>query len=113
MRLWVDDLRTPPDPDWIWAKSSTAAICHLEEWLDGGMPAMGLVISLDHDLGGDDTTRRIVMWLIENDTNQWVEEVFIHSSNPPGAIWLEQTCKRYEVGETVRRVTYVAPAGSQ
>ncbi|MCZ4653834.1 hypothetical protein O4157_20745 [Gordonia amicalis] len=44
MKLWVDDLRTPPD-GWAWAKTSAEAI---------GMLTDHAVTepSLDHDLGG-------------------------------------------------------------
>ena len=47
MKLWIDDIRVPPDECWHWAKSSKEALdvlgCDVCE------------ISFDHDLGGDDT----------------------------------------------------------
>ena len=69
-RLWVDDLRPAP-PGWTWAKSSAAAI----ELLDEGEFA---AISLDHDLGGEDTTRPVVLWLCEHD--RWPEVVHVSQS---------------------------------
>lgn len=43
MRLWLDDIRKPPDSTWTWAKSSAEAIALLKT---------GTVYeaSLDHDL---------------------------------------------------------------
>ena len=60
-RLYVDDLREPPDADWTVARSSTEAIAFIEEQ---GCPDE---ISFDHDLGGDDTAMVIVKWMIERD----------------------------------------------
>src|SRR5690348_2081796 len=59
MKIWVDDIRTPPDNTWIWAKTSHEAIVllTLSHVNDLDIEAM----SLDHDLGGDDTSRRIVL----------------------------------------------------
>lgn len=31
MKIWVDDIRTPPDETWIWLETSDEAI----EWLEG------------------------------------------------------------------------------
>jgi Cyclic-phosphate processing Receiver domain len=44
MRLWLDDVRPPPDASWTWVRTNSEAIEHLET---------GAVIecSLDHDLG--------------------------------------------------------------
>ncbi|MGV8875505.1 MAG: cyclic-phosphate processing receiver domain-containing protein [Rhodococcus sp. (in: high G+C Gram-positive bacteria)] len=49
MKLWVDDLRLPPE-GWEWAKTSREAITALSS-------SDVSELSLDHDLGGDDTTR--------------------------------------------------------
>ncbi len=46
MRLWVDDLRPPPE-GWRWARTAAEAV----ELLAGGEVEE---LSLDHDLGGDD-----------------------------------------------------------
>jgi hypothetical protein len=51
-------------------------------------------MSLDHDLGGDDTTRPIVLWCCENDF--WPVEVRIHTANPVGRDWLEGMIERYK-----------------
>lgn len=86
--LWVDDLRPAP-PGWTWAKSSAEAISLLT---DGEFTA----ISLDHDLGGDDTTRPVVLWLCEND--RWPAEVRVHTANPVGREWLTGMARRYGPG---------------
>lgn len=97
MKIWVDDIRTPPDDDWHWWKSSEETIFFLSEWKklsDEGMIEPPEIMSLDHDLGGDDTTRPIVLWCCENDF--WPVEVRVHSANPAGRYWLEGMIERYK-----------------
>lgn len=102
MKIWVDDIRTPPDDTWFWAKTSQDAIQELIiskmmfEGKLGGVCSMGFItlMSLDHDLGGDDTTRPIVLWMCENDF--WPVEVRVHSANPVGVEWLEGMIERYK-----------------
>ena len=90
MKIWVDDIRTPPE-GWIWIKTSATAIFVLDICrLDGLAPD---AMSLDHDLGGDDTTRPVVLWCCENEF--WPLEVVVHSANPPGRYWLESMIERY------------------
>jgi hypothetical protein len=91
VKLWVDDIRTPPE-GWWWAKDSDKAI----EWLICCKNLWGPpeIMSLDHDLGGDDTTRPIVLWCCENEF--WPTEVIVHSANPVGRDWLEGMIKRYK-----------------
>lgn len=54
---------------------------------------------LDHDLGGDDTTRDIVTMMVEDAVifdRPWpIDHVFVHSSNSVGADWIEETLKPY------------------
>lgn len=87
MNPWVDDLRTPPD-GWDWAKTSTEAIDALRL---GGVEKL----SLDHDLGGDDTTRPVVLWMCENEI--WPREIRVHSANPVGVEWLTGMVDRYRL----------------
>lgn len=106
MRLWVDDVRTPPDsydsphnpgetisPSWWWAKTSKAAIDSLRYHNQQGINPF-VEISLDHDLGGDDTTRPVVLWMCEH--NVWPEIVGVHTANPVGREWLEGMIARYK-----------------
>lgn len=87
-RLWIDDLRPAPD-GWEWAKSSQDALILLgeEEYQ---------AVSLDHDLGGDDTTRPVVLWFCMADW--WPQEVYVHTANPVGREWLVGMVNRYGPG---------------
>ena len=92
MKIWVDDIRIPPDDTWAWCKTSEATIECLKYLKMVGSTKFNLM-SLDHDLGGDDTSRPIVLWMCEN--NFWPVEVRVHSANPPGVYWLESMIERY------------------
>lgn len=89
MKLWIDDIRLPP-PGWEWAKSSTEAIAILSSNVVDE-------VSFDHDLGGDDTSRRVVIWICENDFC-FPPVCRIHSANPVGIDWLEGMINRYGPG---------------
>jgi hypothetical protein len=95
MKIWVDDIRTPPR-DWItdfaWCKTSWTAIILLESYRQEGVRPE--FMSLDHDLGGDDTSRAIVLWMCENEF--WPKKVVVHSANPVGVEWLEGMIERYK-----------------
>ena len=94
MKLWVDDLRNPP-AGWWWAKTSTAAIGAL--WMNHPEAVGERVeeLSLDHDLGGDETARPVVLFMCENPW-AWPETVRVHSANPVGVEWLEGMIARYK-----------------
>jgi hypothetical protein len=95
MRIWVDDIREPPDEDWVWAKTSQDALDWLmSSQICGHDTCQFDIMSLDHDLGGDDTTRPIVLWMCENDF--WPVEVRCHSANPVGIDWIEGMIERYK-----------------
>lgn len=96
IRLWIDDIRPAPD-GFDWAVSSDGAIAILEDYRALGWPVEE--ISFDHDLGGDDTSRRIVIWMIENDY-PWPAIVRVHSANPVGIDWLNGMISRYGPGVT-------------
>lgn len=92
MRLWVDDERTMPTswPLDIWnihAKTSDEAIEWLESYRrynaerDRPLGYMIEEVSLDHDLGGDDTGFKVLDWMIEHEV--WPQVLTIHTSNPP------------------------------
>jgi hypothetical protein len=91
-KLWVDDLRLPPDDSWVLATTSELAINILISHKVMGIPLA--VMSLDHDLGGEDTARRIVLWCCE--TGFWPDDVVVHSANPVGVEWLEGMIERYK-----------------
>jgi hypothetical protein len=92
VKLWVDDLRLPPDDTWWWAKTSKRALAFLYY---PGVTEM----SLDHDLGGDDTSRIVVLWLsaqAADGNDRWPAVVRVHSANPVGREWLEGMIDRYK-----------------
>lgn len=94
MKIWVDDIRPAPESfDW-WVKTSKDFIEGMEiiKYVVGDGSGIELV-SLDHDLGGDDTTRPIVLWFCENDF--WPVKTVVHSANPVGVEWLEGMIERY------------------
>lgn len=75
MKVWLDDVREPPDDSWTWAKSSNEAIALLK-W----RPVVE--ISLDHDLGLYDTGMRVAKHIVGMLARPIVH---IHSMNPVGA----------------------------
>jgi hypothetical protein len=96
LKLWVDDLRTPPDASWVWITTPIVAIWMLDNHYI-------TEISLDHDLGidiagniGDTlTTRPIVLWMC-GDAGYWPRKVHVHTANPVGREWLEGMIERYK-----------------
>lgn len=85
MKLFIDDERDPPTLDFVIVRSSQAAIDYLNR---NGVPRY---ISFDHDLGGDDTVRPIVNWLIDAALDGKIAimpEFFVHSQNPVGRDWV-------------------------
>ncbi len=92
MKLWVDDVRPPAERGWYWARTSREALWILTTLKEHGHELEAM--SLDHDLGHDDTTRPIVLWMCENEW--WPQEVRVHSANPVGVEWLEGMIERYK-----------------
>jgi hypothetical protein len=96
LRLWIDDVREPPDDTWEWVTTSEAAIATLDFFSSPGMLwCPREIISFDHDLGGDDTTRPVVLWMIEHGVR--FDNYRVHSSNPVGVEWLTGMIERYLV----------------
>lgn len=84
-RMFIDDLRNPPDDSWVIARTSSDAL----EYMRGhGCP---MEISFDHDLGGDDIAMRVVKRMVEIDldaSGKFIPVGFVfhvHSANPVGA----------------------------
>lgn len=94
LKLWIDDIRNPPDETWEWVTTSEAAIATLKLFKEEGLSWIEReAISFDHDLGGDDTTRPVVIWMIENDFK--FKKYSVHSANPVGIDWLRGMIHRY------------------
>lgn len=94
-KLWVDDLRPPPDDTWEWVTNPWRAIGKIVGKMQCDESKFK-VMSLDHDLGGDLTSRPIVLFLCEYD-DYWPVEVYVHSQNPVGVSWLTGMIERYKV----------------
>lgn len=79
MKLWLDDVRLPPD-GWVWAKTAGEAIVLLADNVFDE-------VSLDHDLGPESagTGYQVVCWLEERvmtDDAFTAPVVHVHTSNP-------------------------------
>lgn len=106
MRVWLDDIRTPPHDGWIWVKSVPDA-----KTVIGNHYTRIAVLSLDHDLGmvesgttdsgliiADEIEAekgyKLVLWMAE--TGLWPEgEIWIHSDNPVGVENMAATIRCY------------------
>lgn len=89
-KMFIDDERFPVTDDWVIVRSSAEAIDYVQQH---GMPQE---ISFDHDLGGDDTSRVFIKWLIDAFCRQAVSfpvgfTFSVHSQNPIGAEWINST----------------------
>lgn len=89
-RIFVDDVRKCPT-GYILCKTSDETIYKLMLARHRGIVIDH--ISFDHDLGGDDTTRPIIIWMIENE--YFPRTASCHSSNPVGIEWIEGMIERY------------------
>lgn len=105
MKIWVDDERPAPDGTWFHARTASDALRVLAAYRsvrDNPLTQNVRVecISLDHDLGGDDTTRPVVLWMAEN--NFWPDKVYVHTANVVGREWIEGMVNRYGPGVSRR-----------
>jgi hypothetical protein len=84
VKLWLDDMRDPPDSTWRWVKTPEAAIALLAENKIS-------TISFDHDLGYDGdremTGYEVLLWIEAAVATRGYEPpkvMVAHSANPPG-----------------------------
>lgn len=82
-KLFIDDLREPPDDSWVVVRSYTEAIDYLA---NTGMPD---IISFDHDLGLEETGYDTAKWIVNKviDKELDIPDNFVyhvHSANPVG-----------------------------
>ena len=87
MKLWLDDLRVPPE-GWTWAKTVEEAQRLLMEHAVEEM-------SLDHDLGeGLEDGSALVRWMAEH--RRWPRaRPRVHSMNPVGRAYMQGVIDRY------------------
>lgn len=91
MKLWLDDIRVPPDETWKWAKTYEEAIILFKDNVVD-------FASLDHDLAqshymGDTSEKtgyHLMMWLLEHEYHRPRFGIRIHSMNPVGKQKMEQ-----------------------
>ncbi len=91
--LFLDDERDPPKGNWHWAvvRSSDEAIA----WIT--MNGLPVYMSLDHDLGGDDTSMRFLNWLTDYHLQKGgaFPRYTVHSQNPVGAANIKGLLRSY------------------
>ena len=84
IKIWIDDIRTPPSEDWIWIKSVNAAKRYISMTSSYGVT--DIMLSVDHDAGDYASDGGDYIKLLD-----WLEEfgydgyIHIHSMNPIGA----------------------------
>lgn len=88
MKIWLDDVRDPPDPEWFWAKSfrdvqSAYLLCAIY----GATPE---VMSFDHDLGDEKDGYDVIKWIVARYPQYYPDLVLVHSANGPGAENIEK-----------------------
>ena len=88
-KVWLDDVRTPPDSSWTWAQSFSQFRWIINNQCEDGQIK---VISFDHDLGPVDHSLGIakdgydcLKWLASVRPNRYPQQVLVHSANPVGA----------------------------
>lgn len=86
-KLFLDDLRSPPDGSWTVARSVEAAWYHIREY---GLP---LEMSLDHDLGSEQGVdapvllHSLIEAYLDGDLrfmDAKLIRIHVHSANPRG-----------------------------
>lgn len=89
MKLFVDDLRDPPDQSWTVARSTGDALklCR-ETW--------PTELSLDHDLGGEDRVMDFLKEFYEMSGARSIPAWKVHSANPVGRLNIESFMTSWE-----------------
>jgi hypothetical protein len=85
-RVIIDDLRTHRGGG-VHLRSSTEALA----WLAAHDTARIDELWLDHDLGGEDTIRSVVLWLTQRSVVGAaldIGTIYVHSANPVGVTWI-------------------------
>lgn len=83
-KLYIDDLRVPPDNTWTVTRTYQSTIDFFEIY---GLPE---TVSFDHDLGEEKSGYDIAKWIVDAVLDNKVDfpdnfEFKIHSANPVGA----------------------------
>ena len=81
MKLWIDDVRTPPCDGWIHCRTvneTKAAVNFYERQRSDD----SIIIDLDHDLGCKKTGYDVAKWIVASGYTNI--RFHIHSANPVG-----------------------------
>ena len=93
MKLFLDDIREPPDTSWVVVRSYADAVRAVEQ---DGYPQM---VSFDHDLGSEKTGLDFAHFLVNLDLDtQAMPDGFtyrVHSANPVGHENIDGLLGRY------------------
>ena len=96
MKIWLDDIRTPPDGSWKWFKKAEDVI----DWFRLNHDVWDVeILSLDNDLGeGCDEGYKVLDWLEEKKfyvPNFVVpKKIRVHSANPVARRRMEQIIEK-------------------
>ena len=99
MKLWIDDVRPPPE-GYKWLQSVNEAIWSIEGWerLDEKIE----LIDLDYDSGDYEKDGgpyiKLMDWLVERGT---LYPLAFHSQNCVGMEYMKRMYKRYWLGESL------------
>lgn len=92
MKVWVDDVRKPPDNKWLWCKFYEEAVYIINnEDIQ--------LISLDHDLGEEKNgydLACIIEGRVYNDPDYTPPIIEVHSQNPVGVQNIKMVVKHIE-----------------
>lgn len=93
IKIWIDDIRTPPSKDWVWIKSVNTAKRYISMTSSYGVT--DIILSVDHDAGdyaseGGDYIE-LLDWLAETGRNY---PIHIHSMNVVGRENMQRIVRR-------------------
>lgn len=104
MYLWVDDIRTPPCNDWLWARSTNEAITAIKSY-ERSFATDTIYISLDHDAGdfagGGGDYIRVLDWLEQAGIVDTGYFFHLHTMNPVGRENMERIIRKNGTGGQV------------
>lgn len=89
MKVFLDDIRMPPDNSWVIARGYQDAIYYLKT-------GKVTTISLDHDLGEQHTGYDVCLWIEEKVFKKrfYPPTIYVHSANPVGRRRIEQSISK-------------------
>lgn len=94
MKIWLDDVRPPPDESWRWLKTAIEIILVFAKDYD-----LIEEMSLDHDLYDGHTGYYVVEWIetkVAEGEITHLPKTHVHSMNPVGAERMRMCLKSIE-----------------